>query len=112
MAFSEDGRLWVTVFRQGDITVLDPDGSFDRRIKLPGNSPTNVAFGPRGDTRIYITEGDTGTLESRDVGVGGLAAALLGPSDGRSNSARRSAGRARAPRGGARCTRARTGSGG
>ena len=72
MAFSEDGRLWVTVFRQGDITVLEPDGSFERRIKLPGNSPTNVAFGPPGDTRIYITEGDTGTLESRDVGVGGF----------------------------------------
>lgn len=71
MAFSEDGRLWVTVFRQGDITVLNPDGSFDQRVKLPGRSPTNVAFGPPGDTRIYITEGDTGTLESRDVGVGG-----------------------------------------
>ena len=78
MAFSEDGRLWVTVFRQGDITVLEPDGAFERRIKLPGNSPTNVAFGPPGDTRIYITEGDTGTLESRDVGVGGFPLSLLG----------------------------------
>ena len=47
MAFSEDGRLWVTVFRQGDITVLEPDGSFDRRIKLPGNSPTNCRLRPR-----------------------------------------------------------------
>lgn len=72
MAFSEDGRLWVAVFNQGDITVLNPDGSLDRRIQLPGNNPTNVAFGPRGDTRIYITEGDAGTLESRDVGVEGL----------------------------------------
>lgn len=72
MAFSEDGRLWVAVFNQGDVTVLDPDGSLSHRIKLPGNNPTNVAFGPPGDTRIYITEGDRGTLESRDVGVGGL----------------------------------------
>ena len=71
MAFSEDGRLWVAVFNQGDVTVLEPDGSLSHRIKLPGNNPTNVAFGPPGDTRIYITEGDMGTLESRDVGVGG-----------------------------------------
>jgi gluconolactonase len=72
MAFSEDGRLWVAVFNQGDVTVLNPDGSLSHRIKLPGNNPTNVAFGPPGETRIYITEGDEGTLESRDVGVGGL----------------------------------------
>jgi gluconolactonase len=72
MAFSKDGRLWVAVFNQGDITVINPDGSLDRRIQLPGNNPTNVAFGPSGDTRIYITEGDAGTLESRDVGVEGL----------------------------------------
>ena len=73
MAFSRDGRLWVAVFNQGDVTVLNPDGSLSHRIKLPGNNPTNLAFGPPGDTRIYITEGDMGTLESRDVGVEGLA---------------------------------------
>lgn len=72
MAFSEDGCLWVAVFNQGDVTVVHPDGSLDRRIELPGNNPTNVAFGPAGETRIYITEGDRGTLEARDVGVGGL----------------------------------------
>lgn len=72
VAFSEDGRLWVAVFRQGDITVLSPDGSVERRIQLAGRSPTNVAFGPPGDTRIYITETETNTLEARDVGVGGL----------------------------------------
>ncbi len=72
MAFSEDGRLWVAVFRQGDLTVLAPDGSVDHRIPLPDKSPTNVAFGPPGDTRIYVTASETGILESRDVGVGGL----------------------------------------
>ncbi|HTT96387.1 MAG TPA: SMP-30/gluconolactonase/LRE family protein [Solirubrobacterales bacterium] len=71
MAFSADGRLWVAVFNQGDVTVLDPDGAVERRIKLPGNNPTNVAFGPPGDTRIYVTEGDVGSLEAREVGVGG-----------------------------------------
>jgi gluconolactonase len=73
MAFSADGRLWVAVFGQGDITVLRPDGSVEQRIKLPGRSPTNVAFGPPGDERIYIVEDERGSLEARPVGVGGLA---------------------------------------
>ena len=73
MAFSSDGRLWVAVFGQGDITVLKPDGSVERRIKVPGRSPTNVAFGPPGDERIYIVEDEHGSMESRSVGVGGLA---------------------------------------
>jgi gluconolactonase len=73
MAFSEDGRLWVAVFGQGDITVLRPDGSIEQRIKLPGRAPTNVAFGPPGDWRIYIVEDERGSLEARTVGVDGLA---------------------------------------
>ncbi len=72
MAFSEDGRLWCTVFGQGDITVLAPDGSVDHRIKLEGNSPTNVTFGPDGEHRIYVVEDEHGTLFSIDVDVAGL----------------------------------------
>jgi gluconolactonase len=73
MAFSADGRLWVAVFGQGDITVLSPGGEVGQRIKLPGSSPTNVAFGPAGDEWIYIVEDDLGTLEARFAGTGGLA---------------------------------------
>jgi gluconolactonase len=72
MAFSADGRLWVTVFGQGDITVLDRDGSVEQRIPVPGSSPTNVTFGPEGDTRIFIVEDERGSLEWLDVGVAGL----------------------------------------
>jgi gluconolactonase len=72
MAFSEDGRLWLAVLGQGDITVLQPDGSVERRIKLPGHWPTNVAFGPPGDGRIYVVEDERGSLEARTVGVDGF----------------------------------------
>jgi gluconolactonase len=72
MAFSADGRLWVTVFGQGDITVLDPEGEVDRRIPVEGSSPTNLAFGLDGDTRIYVVEDEHGSLASLDVGVAGL----------------------------------------
>ena len=72
MAFSSDGRLWVTVFGQGDITVLDRDGGVDHRIPVEGRSPTNVTFGPDGEQRIYVVEDEHGSLASIDVGVGGL----------------------------------------
>lgn len=72
MAFSTDGRLWIAVFGQGDVTVLSPEGELDHRIPLAGKAPTNVAFGAVGDTCLYIVEDERGTFESIDVGVGGL----------------------------------------
>jgi gluconolactonase len=72
MAFSADGRLWVAVFGQGDVTILAPDGSVEGRIQVPGQSPTNIAFGPPGDQRIYIVEDEHGSMEARPAGVDGL----------------------------------------
>jgi gluconolactonase len=73
MAFSSDGRLWCTVFGQGDVTVLDPDGQVVDRIKMQGRSPTNVAFGLSDEHRIYVVEDETGSMAAYDVDVGGLA---------------------------------------
>jgi len=72
MAFSADGRLWVTVFGQGDVTVLGPDGAVLDRLRVGGRGPTNVAFGPPGDPTIYVVEDEHGRLESLAVGVEGL----------------------------------------
>jgi sugar lactone lactonase YvrE len=73
MAFSADGRLFVAVFGQGDVTILRPDGSAERRIPLAGNAPTNVAFGLNGENRIYVTEDQLGQLTVHDVDGEGLA---------------------------------------
>ena len=72
MAFSADGRLWVTVFGQGDVTVLGTDGAVLERLRVGGRGPTNVAFGPSGDPTIYVVEDEHGRLESVGVGVEGL----------------------------------------
>ncbi len=72
MKFGQDGNLYVTVFAQGDVTVLDSDGGVIRRIKTDGIFPTNLAFGLPGDSRIYVTEDEKGTLEVFDVGCDGL----------------------------------------
>ena len=72
MAFSADGRLWVAVFGQGDVTVLRPDGSWEQRIPLEGKAPTNVAFGLGDDRRIYVTEVELGQLTVHEVAAVGL----------------------------------------
>ena len=72
MKFGADGNLYVTVYGQGDVTILGPDGSVVRRIKLAGSRPTNVAFGPVGQRRIYVTEVEHGTMEVVDVDADGL----------------------------------------
>lgn len=72
MAFSTDGRLFIAVFGQGDVTVLGPDGAVVDRMALEGRAPTNVAFGKPGEQRLYVVEDEHGTIEVYDVGVDGL----------------------------------------
>lgn len=78
MAFGTDGRLYVAVFGQGDVTVLGNDGSVVERILTSGKLPTNVAFGLRGRRSIYVTDYEFGQIETFGVGTDGLPL-WLGP---------------------------------
>ena len=73
MKFGEDGKLYVAVVNQQEITVLAEDGSVAQRIALDGRSPTNLAFGLPGDKQIYVTEIETGTLVALPVDCEGLS---------------------------------------
>ena len=68
----EDGNLYVTVYGQGDVTVLSADGSVAGRIQTAGKLPTNVAFGLPGEQRIYVTEVEFGRVEAFEVNADGL----------------------------------------
>ena len=72
MKFGLDGRLYVAVHGQGDVTVLGHDGSVAGRLKLGGLRPTNVVFGPAGSRSLYVTEVDQGVLEALEVPTDGL----------------------------------------
>ncbi len=72
MAFDVDGNLWVAVYGQGDVTVLDRNGEVVRRVETPGLQTTNVCFGPADSEEIFVTEYERGTVERFDVGVRGL----------------------------------------
>jgi gluconolactonase len=72
IAFSADGRLYVAVFGQKDVTVLGKKGEVLERIPTAGKLPTNVAFAQRGRKRIHVTEYELGQLEAFDVTADGL----------------------------------------
>ena len=72
MKFGKDGRLYVAVFGQGDVTVLDEHGEVSDRYPVGGIWPTNLVFGPDGEERIYVTEAETGTVRVQDVGTDGF----------------------------------------
>ena len=71
-AFDVEGNLYVAVYGQGDVTVLDPSGGLLRRIKTPGTGTTNACFGFGESEALYVTEYECGHLERYDVGVRGL----------------------------------------
>lgn len=72
MAFSADGRLFVAVFGQKDVTVLGGNGEVVERIPTAGKLPTNIAFALPGRKRIHVTEYEFGQLEAFDVTADGL----------------------------------------
>ncbi|UCF94882.1 MAG: SMP-30/gluconolactonase/LRE family protein [Desulfobacterales bacterium] len=73
MKFGADGKLYCTVFNQKDVTVLGRDGQVVQRIATQGRNPTNLAFGPAGSRRIYVTETEFGSMEILNAGTDGLA---------------------------------------
>jgi len=71
MAFGIDGNLYAAVVGQGDVMILGKSGEVLDRIQLAGPAPTNVAFGPDGEQKIYVTEQGVGHFEVHDVETSG-----------------------------------------
>jgi gluconolactonase len=72
MKFGVNGNLYVAVFGQGDVTVLDPLGKVVQRIKTRGSMPSNLLFGEKGEKQIYVTEVESGSVQILDVDTDGL----------------------------------------
>jgi gluconolactonase len=62
MKFGADGRLYCTVYGQGDVTVLDEKGQVAERLATKGSKPTNLAFAL--DTpRMAVSEVEGAAIE-------------------------------------------------
>lgn len=72
MAFDIEGNLYVTVLRQGDITILGSDGGIKAHREIEGTFPTNVAFAQSSERRILISEGSKNQLLLLETAVEGL----------------------------------------
>jgi gluconolactonase len=72
MAFAADGNLYCTVFGESNVAVIDTAGHVIRRIPTEGERPTNVAWGPDGDTRLFVTEQQLGQIEVHETGTTAL----------------------------------------
>jgi gluconolactonase len=67
------GNCYVAVLGQSHICVLSPEGDVVKRIKTQGHLPTNVAFGPKGSGRLYISEAEFGNIELHEIDADGFA---------------------------------------
>jgi gluconolactonase len=65
LTVADDGHLFVCVFGQGEVAVVEPGGTVVERLAVGGAMPTNCTFGP--DGRLYVTELQQGALVALSV---------------------------------------------
>lgn len=56
------GNLYITRHGKGTVAVVSPSGQVLREIPLPGDKPTNIAFGGPDGRTCYVTEADRGNV--------------------------------------------------
>lgn len=72
MALDTAGRLYVAVFGSGQIWVVGENGTVVEKLPLPGQGPTNLAFGGPGQRYLFVTEGPQGIVYRREIATPGL----------------------------------------
>lgn len=68
-----EGNLYVTRFGNGLVLKLSPAGKELARIPLPGNNPTNVAFGGPDGRTCFVTVADLGNIHRFETDAPGRA---------------------------------------
>lgn len=71
MAFDEHGDLYVAHYNGGCIDVFGQNGGLVDQIEVPGQCPTNVAFGGPGNRTLVITEVETQSLYWVEMAMAG-----------------------------------------
>lgn len=72
MNFDIDGNMYVAHFGTGTLFVISPEGKIIRRIKTPGIKPSNVEFGGKNRTILFLTEDETNAVYKTDIGAEGF----------------------------------------
>jgi len=72
LAVLANGNICVATLGTGHITVIAPDGTIVRQVKVPDSFPTNICFGGRDRRTAYITLSEHGQLGAMDWPEAGL----------------------------------------
>jgi D-xylonolactonase len=79
MAVDVEGGVWVAVVRYGEVVRFQPNGTLERRIKLPSLMVTSLCFGGADMMDLYVVTADNtedasrkGTIFRMRVEVPGL----------------------------------------
>lgn len=67
ICLDQEGNLYITVFDQGLLMIVDKEGKTLNEILLPANRPTSCAFDPSGKYGLVITEAEKGAVLSVDL---------------------------------------------
>ena len=57
-----EGNLYITRHGKGTVVKVSPEGEVLREIALPGDKPTNIAFGGPDGRTCYVTEAGRGNV--------------------------------------------------
>ena len=58
MSVDVEGGVWVAVVRYGEVVRFKPDGTLERRLKVPSTMVTSLCFGGADMTDLYIVTAD------------------------------------------------------
>jgi sugar lactone lactonase YvrE len=76
MTTDADGRIWIAHWGGSCVTCRDPSGRVLARVELPTAHITNVAFGGREFTTLYVTSASEG-LSAADLAKQPLAGGVF-----------------------------------
>jgi len=72
MALDVEGNLYVAYYGAGTVAVFDAWGNLKEQLKAGGKNPTNVAFGGKDRSNLYITEAETNSVYVHKLKIPGL----------------------------------------
>lgn len=78
LATDVDGGVWAASYGGGCVVRYTAAGAFDRSIPLPGRQVTNLCFGRRDPTRLFVVTADN----TEDPSLGGCIFALASGVEG------------------------------
>jgi sugar lactone lactonase YvrE len=65
LAVDEEGGVWVATGEAGNVVRFRADGSFDRKLDVPGPFVSSLCFGGENMHDVFITTGDGKLLRGR-----------------------------------------------